>query len=316
MRKIQLENLNLNDKRFQVSHFYSLDQLIQSIREVGLIYPPVVTQRNGFLVPVTGWKRILACKQLPLSPIPVFVSKETDDLKSFKLALFENLTTRGFDLIERAEIVSRLKKFGETEERIIQGYFPLFGIPPIYDYYDLYIKISRMNRKEKRITSEKKMALSVVEHLIQFSPKERKLIFPVIVFLSQNKQKELLESTREISLREEMPVQEIFNSDEIKDVLFSENLSPIQKADRLRLLLKEKRFPLLSARERSFESAKRKLGWPKDIDLSPTPYYEDNEVHIKFSFTGKKDYLKKLSNLCRMAENNEFSALLETISDE
>lgn len=316
MRKIPLEDINLSDKRFQISHFFPLDQLTQSIRDVGLIYPPVVTQRNGFMVPVTGWKRIFACKQLLLSPIQVFVSKETDDLKSFKLALFENLTTRGFNLIERAEIVSRLKKFGETQERIIRGYFPLFGIPPIYDYYDLYNKISRMNRKEKRTVSEKEMALSVVEHLIRFSPKERKIIFPIIVFLSQNKQKELLDLTREISLKEEMPVQEIFNSDEIRDVLLSENLSSIQKADRIRLLLKEKRFPLLSARERSFDSAKRKLGWPKDIDLSPTPYYEDNEVHIKFSFTGKKDYLKKISNLRRMAENDEFAALLETIPDE
>jgi len=268
------------------------------------------------MIPVTGWKRILACKQLFLSPIPVFVSRETDDLKSFKLALFENLTTRGFNLIERAEIVSRLKKFGEAEERIIQGYLPLFGIPPIVDYYDLYIKISRMSQKEKRTACEKDMALSVIEHLIQFSPKERKLLFPVIVFLSQNKQKELLELTREISLKEEKPVQEIFNSSEIKNVLLSGNLAPIQKADRIRLGLKEKRFPLLSAQERSFKSAKRKLGWPKDINLSPTPYYEDNEAHIKFSFTGKKDYLKKLSNLRRMAENDEFAALLKTISDE
>jgi len=316
MRKIPLEDINLNDKRFRVSHFCSIAQLTQSIREVGLIYPPVVTQRNGFLVPVTGWKRILACQQLPMSSIPVFVSRETDDLKSFKLALFENLTTQDFDLIERAEIVSRLKKFGETEERIIQRYLPLFGIPPIYDYYDLYTKISRMNRKEKRIVSEKEMALSVVEHLIQFSPKERKLIFPMLVFLSQNKQKELLELTREISLRKEMPVQEIFNSDEIKDVLLSENLSPIQKADRVREVLKKKRFPLLSTREKSFELAKKKLGWPKDIDLSPTPYYEDNVTHIKFSFTGNKDYLKKLSNLRRLAEKDEFAALLETVSDE
>ncbi len=122
LKRIPLEDIELNDQRFRISHFCSLEVLSQSIQVVGLIYPPVVTLRNGFMVPVTGWKRILSCKQLLLSPIPVFVSKETDDLKSFKLAVFENLTSREFDLIERAEVVSRLTKFGEAEGKIIEQY--------------------------------------------------------------------------------------------------------------------------------------------------------------------------------------------------
>jgi len=316
MRRIPLEDIELNDQRFRISFFCSLDLLSQSIRVVGLIYPPVVTLRNGFIIPVTGWKRILSCKQLPMSPIPVFVSKETDDLKSFKLAIFENLTTREFDLIERAEIVSRLKKFGEAERKIIEQYLPLLGIPPTYDYYDLYKKISRMSKKEKYILNQKKMALAVVEHLVQFSPKERQLFFPLLVLLSQNKQKELLEMAREISFKRDIPVSEIFNSEEIKGVFFSKNLSPVQKADRIRDLLKKIRFPLLSAREKSFEFSKKKLKWPKDIDLSPTPYYEDNMVHIKFSFSGHKDYLKKISNLQSMAEKDEFNALIKMVLDE
>ncbi len=316
LKRIPIEDIELNVQRFRISHFCSLEVLSQSIQVVGLIYPPVVTLRNGFMVPVTGWKRILSCKQLLLSPIPVFVSKETDDLKSFKLAVFENLTSREFDLIERAEVVSRLTKFGEAEGKIIEQYLPLLRIPPTYDYYDLYKKISRMSKKEKYILSQKKIALAVVERLVQFSPKERQLFFPLLVFLSQNKQKELLETVREISFKCDISVFEIFSSEEIKDVLNSENLSPIQKADRIRERLKKKRFPLLSAREKSFEISKKKLKWPKDIDLSPTPYYEDNMVHIKFSFSGQKDYLKKISNLRSLAEKDEFAALLKTVSDE
>lgn len=316
MRRVPLEDIELKDQRFRISFFGSLDLLSQSIQFVGLIYPPVVTFRNGILVPVTGWKRILSCKQLLLSPIPVFVSKETDDLRSFKLAVFENLTSREFDLVERAEIVSRLKKFGEAEEKIIEHYLPLLRIPPTYDYYDLYKKISWMGKKEKYILNQKKMTLAVVEHLVQFSPKERQLFFPLLVFLSQNKQKELLESAREISFKCDIPVSEIFSSEEIKGVLNSENLFPVQKADTIRELLKNKRFPLLSARRKSFEFSKKKLKWPKDIDLSPTPYYEDNLVHIKFSISSHKDYLTKISNLQSLAEKDEFSALLKTVSDE
>ncbi len=173
-----------------------------------------------------------------------------------------------------------------------------------------------MKKAEKYILSQKKMALAVVELLVQFSPKERQLFFPLLICLSRNKQKELLETTKEISLKCDIPVSEIFNSEEIKGVLHSGDFSPIQKADRIRELLKKKRFPLLSDWEKAFEFSKKKLKWPKDIDLSATPYYEDNMAHIKFSFSGHKDYLKKISELRRMAEKDEFTALIKTVSDE
>ncbi len=103
-----------------------------------------------------------------------------------------------------------------------------------------------MRKAEKYILSQKKMALAVVELLVQFSPKERQLFFPLLVCLSRNKQKEILETAREISFKRDIPVSEIFSLEEIKVVSNSEDFSPIHKADRIRELLKKKRFPLLS----------------------------------------------------------------------
>lgn len=219
-------------------------------------------------------------------------------------------------MVERAEIVSRLKKFGEEEQTIIQKFLPLLAIPPTFEYYDLYRKISRLSRKEKRFVSETGMDFSVVEHLAKFSPSERKIFYPHLAHLGRNKQKEMLEMTREISFNRDMPVSEIFSDREIKNTLDSEKLSPYQKADNICLALKKMRFPSFSTREESFLSSKKRMKWPRDIDLSPAPFFEDSEAYIKFSFSDQEDYIKKISALRRMVEKEDFSSLIKAVSDE
>ena len=119
IQQVPLENLYLQDERFRISRFFSFDRLILSIKEIGLVHPPLVTWRDNLLIPVTGWKRILACLELSFSPIPVVCLDEPSDLKVFLKAFYENLAIREYSLLEKAEILKKLKHFGENEKSII-----------------------------------------------------------------------------------------------------------------------------------------------------------------------------------------------------
>jgi len=75
------DEIYLKDERFRISYYFSLQRLMDSLRKIGLINPPLVTVRSGRFILVTGWKRVLACLKLSFPSIPVRVSEEKDDLQ-------------------------------------------------------------------------------------------------------------------------------------------------------------------------------------------------------------------------------------------
>jgi hypothetical protein len=265
---------------------------------------------------VTGWKRIFVCRELSYSSLPVLLLEEPDDLKAFRVALLENRTVRFFHVLEKAGIVKRLKDLGEEKTRIVKAYLPLLDLPPLDDSFRLLLKISGLGIEEKEKIFETNMSLAVIQKLVGFSDGERKMLYPLILPLGQNKQKELLESLYEISKRDGLPVREILSGERIRTVKADDKLSPLQKADRVRQLLKKRRFPMYSARKEEFNSSRRKIGWPEDIGISPAPYFEEEGISVEFSFDSKEELIKKLKDLHSAAAHKDFSGLLGTPSDE
>ena len=81
--EILIKDINLKDERFRISSFFSLEKLLFSLKEVGLVNPPLVTYRNHRLVLVSGWKRVLACQGLSLTSIPVWMVNQITICKHF-----------------------------------------------------------------------------------------------------------------------------------------------------------------------------------------------------------------------------------------
>jgi ParB family chromosome partitioning protein len=307
--KIPTEKIYLKDERFRISYYFTLEQMIHSLRKIGLINPPLVTTRDGHYVLVSGWKRVLASIELSLSTIAVTVNEDEDDLKIFLRAFYENLATRDLSLAEKAEIVHKLKRFGAKKEHIIKKYLPLLEIPAGAFHHDMLLAVAQFEPELKAAIHEKNIPFSSLQLLSEFKPEARKIVFPLLMPLSQNKQKEILEDLQEISLRENISAVEILNSDEIRNILVSKKISLVQKADRIRALLRRKRFPNLSSWEESFDSSLKKMRWPKEIGVKHTPFFEDANISVTFNFKNKQEFEGNLSMLKDMASKKEFSQL-------
>jgi ParB/RepB/Spo0J family partition protein len=313
MKKLNLSinEIFLKDERFRISYYFDLEKLVASIREIGLLNPPLVTRRNGRFILVSGWKRVMACLNLSLSPIPVLVVQGKGELETFLIAFYENLATGEFSLVEKAEIMARLKKFSEDEKKIVRHYLPLLDIPPTLSHLDSYLAFSQFEPELKKIIHEKNLPFSLAELFSEFSTSERKRLLPLVSPLSQNKMTEFLESLKEISRRDELPVRKILASKEVKDMLGSRRLSLLQKADRIRLVLKKKRYPNLSSWEESFDSLRKKMRWPREITLSPTPYFEEKRLSVDFNFENQEEFKANLLKLEELASKREFSELFK-----
>jgi len=281
------------------------------LQETGLLHPPLIALRNGRFIPVSGWKRILACAELSFSPIPVLITEEMDNLKTFLMAFYENLATREFSLLEKAEILARLKRFGEDEKRIIRHYMPLLDIPATLSYLDTYLAFSQFEPEVKKAIHEKNMSFLSVKPLVGFSCRERERLLPLLLPLGQNKRKELLEDILEVSRKNDTPVQKILLSPEIQTIQDSGTLTPLQKADSTRLLLRKKRYPAYSSRQDSFESLLREIDWPDEIAISPSPFFEEEDFTVRFTFNSEEQLKAGLLKLEELSARRDFSKIFK-----
>lgn len=92
-------------KHFPRSKFRSVDELMASVLEVGLLEPivvrPMTEQNRGFEI-VAGNRRLEACKRLGMRKIPSHIV-EFDDREAYEASLIENIQHRTLDPVEEAE---------------------------------------------------------------------------------------------------------------------------------------------------------------------------------------------------------------------
>ena len=84
-----------------------LGELVDSVRENGIIQPLIVRQVNGLLELIAGERRWRAAGQAGLTEVPVIV-REATDLEVLELALVENLQRSDLNPIEEAQAYARL----------------------------------------------------------------------------------------------------------------------------------------------------------------------------------------------------------------
>lgn len=104
-------------KEFQAEQ---LSELMESIREHGIIQPLIVREVSGKLELIAGERRFRASSELGLTEIPVII-REASDRDVLEMALIENLQRENLNPIEEARAYSRLSKdFKIRQEDIAQ----------------------------------------------------------------------------------------------------------------------------------------------------------------------------------------------------
>ena len=98
----------------------ALEELVDSIRQRGIIQPLIVRPVNRQYELIAGERRWRAAKEVGLSEAPAIVRQATD-LEVLELSLIENLQRADLNPIEEAQAYSRLaNEFGTRQEEIAQ----------------------------------------------------------------------------------------------------------------------------------------------------------------------------------------------------
>jgi ParB/RepB/Spo0J family partition protein len=316
IQKIPLQQIDLSDETFSVNFIPDLQKLRSSIEQIGLIQPALLRKKRDHYQIVCGFRRISIVQELGMVEIEskVFEEEERDDFGLFTTSLHENLNTRGFNTIEKAIALDKLvHRFQIDPVVVIKDLLPLFSLEPNEKILNTYLSLARMEDKVKMYVLKEEVSRSNIRRLSALTPDDRMPLLTLIssLRLGENRLREILTLFEEISPRERLMVKDIVHRPEIQDILFQEEITPSQKADRVKKVLMDLRYPRMHEMEERFEKKRGELNFPASVSLRHQPFFEGKGLRMEFQFETVEEYRSILSFLSLLPDKKEFQEILK-----
>jgi len=297
---VDLKSIDPDDATFRLSYGFDLEPLKESIRRIGLINPPLLRKRpDGRYQIVSGYKRILALKELGISSAACqLVSPEPGDDSCLLLGFYDNISHREFNPIEKSMAINRLLAH-YSEEMIVRDFLPLLKLQPHITQFRAYQTLCLLDTEIRDAIIDGIIDVQSALRLSRLDPESRECLARLLISLrlSVSKQAEVMTTAAEIGLRDGVSLRTVTGDSEIQSTLTNDKLNRPQKGDAVLRLLREKRYPRLTAKERQVKGMLSKIKLPRDVSITPPPYFEDNRYCLSVCFTGWQELREKLNLL-------------------
>ncbi len=310
LTKLKHREIAYKDKRFFIPGHGNSGRLERSIRTVGVINPPIVAPgADGFIV-VCGWRRLQVCRRLSDKRFFVLIDETSGDRTLFRKAVEENAVVRPFNELEKAWVLAKFKGFGMEESELIKDINPLLGLASAKWALDNYLSFYELEPEVQVVVMEKNLPRQALTALSELGEEERKEILPLLEPLGGNKIRELCEDLYDVAKRGGVSGSEVMRKREIREVLRMDQMSPVQKSEKIRLILKALRYPEYYSWKRRVEETLNNIGWPEDIDFIPSEYFEENDISIKMKIGKMEDMRDNLKALSELGNRKEFKEMI------
>jgi len=304
--KINISDIDLTDERYKISFSENdISFLAQSLKETGLITPPVVRPLNNKFIIISGFNRVRALIHNKETTIVVYkINPNTTDylclLKSISALAFQRLLTQAeliictrrlYQFIDKEEIAKKSPAIFNTElgPRFVGDLLTIGALP------DPALELIHMGhlsfKSAKRISLFEKDAIKIFLDI--FSK----------IHASQNKQLEIILYIMEIAARDAIKPKAFYMNQEIQDILLDKKKEPGLKTKDLRDYLFEQRFPIIfKTRQRVKEKITSiKLG--NKIKFLPPENLDSQTYSISFTAKNYKEFLSNVQDLNAGLEN-------------
>lgn len=312
---VTFDAIDMQDRSFVITCGRSAQGLAYSMQMAGLINPPCLMlseQRNCYRV-VCGWLRMKAAAELGWREIPAkIVDAETDERQVFLFSLYDNLSHRIFNFVEKAYAVERLHRFFSDEE-IAATYLPLLGLPPTFAALEEMLLILKLEEEIREAIAQGTLAEKNAVKLAAMSQQDRRCLFDLFqsVHLSFSKQAEVIENCADIAGRDGLSPADILKHDDIAKIVNRAALNLSQKGEQIRQWIKKKRFPFLATREEHFLSTLRKLRLPRRAELKHPPFFEGETYQLQIEFETAEALAAAADEAKQLAESPAMHELLK-----
>jgi ParB family chromosome partitioning protein len=257
-------------------------QLIDSIRDYGILHPPLVQQhdRNRFIV-IAGWKRLeAAITILHRDTVPcIVIPSDRPSLYLYSLLLEQSLLGTPLSLAEQSAFFADLCTTCAVEEAL-----PLLaklGYKPNRHQLDELLAMHNLSRSALLALHRGVINYASARKLLRVSRDDQETLLAMInrFQLSGSKQQKLIELSTELLHREQRSVEDIIDSFLKKiERPGQENLP--QQAAALLNWLSEQCFPRSVRAEKEFSRCVAQLDLPSTMQVEHSPSFEENSVTL------------------------------------
>lgn len=316
IRRVRLQQIDLSDQTFSVNFLPDLRRLRASIQEVGLIQPVLLREKStGQYQVVSGFRRVSVCRELGFAQIEARIpGRAVEDLKLFFVSLHDNLTSRGLNTVEKALVLEKLVHDFRVDPRaVIETVLPLLDLERNEKILNTFLSLARMEEGAKRFVLAQEVSRTNIRRLAAWSAEDQRLVLPMLnsLKLSENRLREMLGLVEEISKRDRCGLEKIIRLPEIQTILSRPELTPTQKAEKVKKILSGLRYPLMSRLEERFEKQKKQLNLPSGVSISPPPFFEGKGLRIAIQFPSIEAYGSILASLASLVDRKEFREMID-----
>lgn len=303
--RIPLDLLDENPGPYTMSFGFDPRPLMESIRKIGLLNPPLVEcTENGKIHIIAGYRRILALKALKEQEVACFdlSGSKPNASESLLLNLYDNLAFREFNDPEKAMALERLVVHF-TEEEVVGLYMPLLGLPSHRPLLSTYLRVGELDKDIRVALAHKRISFQTIRAFLEMGPESKSALFKWFseIIFNVNQQAQFIELCDDLSSQLEISIPRLLSRSELTEIMEDEDLNGPQKVKSAIERLRAMRFPKLLHAERRFQKIIGDLRLPEGVSVHHSPFFEAPDYRLEVRFREGEALRNKILELSGIA---------------
>jgi len=308
-----LSTIDLEDNTFRITTDTSIEDLILSIKSVGLLNPPILLKKTSGFQIISGFRRISAYINLGMAKIPArIVVSDRKKLECVKLAIADNSLQRALNLIEQSRSLYKLSEFFKDNDHLAKAAFVL-GLPDNPSIISKIKKICNLPPDIQNAVLSNTISLAMALEL-EILKKDEGSAFAVLfekLKLSLNKQREILAYIKEIAIIENISIIQLLTKSYLREIADNDELDKNKKTNLIRSYLKQRRFPEISKAEKKLKVKVKRLKLGSNINLIPPKNFEATTYSLNLQFDNMEQLRENKTALEKIIKNPILKDIIE-----
>ena len=310
---ISLSKINTEDETYRITTRISFNDLLATIRKLGLLHPPWLIERPSGYTIVCGFRRIAACRQLGWQSITArILNASADQFIVAQLAIADNALQRPLNLVETSRAINLLIDVCPNQQHLKKALSSLC-LPTSSVASSKIQQICRLPLSIQNGILTDTINLSMALELGKLDS----AVSDVLVVLFQqlkiglNRQRELLLLISEIASREDIPIQQLIAEKPLLDLLQNTDLVLAVQRQGIRSYLRKRRYPTITEAEANYQKQVSQLKLGKHIQLVPPRDFEDTEYTMTLRFKNQQDLSGLKKRIGKILEHPALGKILK-----